>query len=110
MVDKNPTELVAYCGLYCGACGSYTRGRCPSCKGGEGNSWCEVRKCCILKEIATCAECTDYDDLNECEKLNNIISKIFGFLFRSDRVGSLEMIRKDGIEAYANRKEEAGMM
>jgi len=24
-------ELVAYCGLYCGACGAYLKGRCPGC-------------------------------------------------------------------------------
>lgn len=110
MADKDPAELVAYCGLYCGACGSHTRGRCPSCKRGEGNSWCTVRPCCIEKGIASCAECDEFDDLYECNKLNNFMSKFFGFIFRSDRVGSLESIRKDGIEAYAKRKDDAGSM
>lgn len=110
MADESFSEKVAYCGLYCGSCGSHTRGRCPTCKKSEGNDWCEVRKCCIKNGYATCAECTDFEDLNECKKLINIVSKIFAFLFRSDRVGSLEIIRKEGIEAYAERKEEAGMM
>ena len=29
VADKN---LIAYCGLYCGACRSYLKGSCPGCQ------------------------------------------------------------------------------
>jgi len=34
-------DLVACCGLYCGACGAYLKGRCPGCR--------ENSKACVLK-------------------------------------------------------------
>ena len=90
MADENLSEKVAYCGLYCGSCGSHTRGRCPTCKKSEGNDWCDVRKCCIEKGFASCAECTEFEDLNECQNLNNIMSKIFGFLCRHGPSGRMK--------------------
>jgi hypothetical protein len=33
-VTTNP-DLVAYCGLYCGACKAYRSGRCPGCRQNE---------------------------------------------------------------------------
>lgn len=36
-------QNVAYCGLYCGACQSYTKGKCPGCDANEKATWCEIR-------------------------------------------------------------------
>ncbi len=55
---------------------------------------CPVKKCNIEKGYFTCAECAEYEDLRKCKKLNNWISKIFGFIFRTDKLGNLERIRE----------------
>lgn len=78
-------SLVAFCGLYCGACGSYLKERCPGCAANNKASWCGIRKCCKGKGILSCAECTDFADAMDCRKFNNLMSKLFGLVFRSDR-------------------------
>jgi hypothetical protein len=37
--------LVGYCALYCGACGSYLKDRCPGCHENQRATWCKVREC-----------------------------------------------------------------
>jgi hypothetical protein len=93
--------LVASCGLFCGACGAYLKGKCEGCVKSEQRSWCKVRACCQDKAIATCAECDDFTDPADCGKFNNLISKIFGLIFRSDRPACIREIRNTGLAAYA---------
>ena len=62
------TELVAYCGLYCGACGAYLKEKCPGCHQNEKATWCEVRYCCVEHKYSTCAECSVF----ECHGLQEI--------------------------------------
>ena len=78
-------NLVAYCGLYCGACGAYRRGRCPGCHENSKATWCKVRSCCMENGHSSCADCKTPADPRECRKFNNFIAKIFGLIFRSDR-------------------------
>ena len=107
-LDEN---LVSFCGLYCGACGSYLKGKCPGCSENTKASWCKVRSCCIENKFGSCADCNEYkNDVNECEKLNNFISKIFSFIFNSDRKAGIDRIRsvsKAGFakEMFANRTQ-----
>jgi hypothetical protein len=93
--------LVACCGLYCGACRAYLRGRCPGCRENEKATWCGVRNCCKTNQFASCADCKDFQNPSECRKFNNWISKIFGFIFRSDRAACICRIRQLGLEGYA---------
>ena len=93
--------LVAYCGLYCGACGAYRRERCPGCHGNEKASWCKVRACCIEHGFASCADCNEFTNPNDCRKFNNFISKVFGFIFRSDRAACNRQIRQLGVDGHA---------
>ncbi|MBW1670308.1 MAG: hypothetical protein JRJ43_07395 [Deltaproteobacteria bacterium] len=51
-------------------------------------------------EYDTCADCKDFQDLRECRKLNNIISKIFGFFAETNRIESLNCIREMGLEKF----------
>ena len=104
---EDTVRLVAYCGLYCGNCGSYKRGRCKGCLDGGGFSSCRVRASCIEKGYRTCAECDEYLD---CRILHNFISKIFSFIFRKDRKASLRAIREQGIEAWAQEMAATGRM
>ena len=94
--------LVAYCGLYCGACRSHLKGRCPGCHGNAKASWCKVRRCCMDKGLATCAACEDFADPTECGKFNNIVARLFGWVFRSDRAACIRQIRDLGVQGHAD--------
>jgi len=96
-IDKN---LVAYCGLYCGACRSYLKGKCPGCHENVKATWCKVRQCNMENKYASCADCRIIP-LAECKKFNNVISKIIGFVFNSDRAAGIQAIKEKGYEGFA---------
>mgnify|MGYP001174253203 CR=1 FL=1 len=52
-MSNQSLELVAYCGLYCGQCTKYLKGKCPGCKENEKASWCKTRSCCIENDFAS---------------------------------------------------------
>jgi hypothetical protein len=52
------------------------------------------------KNYSTCADCEEFEDLKQCKKLNNLISRIIGFIFRSDRIANLYRIRENGLDAF----------
>lgn len=95
-------QLVAFCGLYCGACGQYKRGKCPGCAKNEKAGWCKIRTCCQENGYATCAVCTRFTDVHDCGKFDNLLSRVFGLIFRSDRSANIARIKEIGIEAFAN--------
>ncbi|HDY86684.1 MAG TPA: DUF3795 domain-containing protein [bacterium] len=103
-------SIIAYCGLYCGACKSYMKGKCHGCHENEKATWCKVRKCCIENSYGSCADCQIVGDLRECKKLNNFISKLFALVFRSDRLACLELIKEIGYDEYAREMAEKGIM
>lgn len=92
--------LVSYCGLYCGACPSYKKEKCPGCLKNEKAAWCKVRSCNMGKRITSCAECGEFAEVNDCKKFNNFISKIFGVVLNSDRRKGIEYIKSNGREAF----------
>jgi hypothetical protein len=94
-------QLVAYCGLYCGACGAFLKGRCAGCHENRKATWCKVRTCCIEHQYSSCAECSSHPDAMDCGKFNNFMSKLFGILLRSNRSACIEQIRKLGIAGHA---------
>ena len=104
---SNP-DMVAYCGLYCAACGAFRKGRCPGCQKNAKASWCGVRKCCLAAGRRSCADCADFVNPGQCRKFNNLIAKIFGLIFRSDRAACIRQIRELGIEGHAAKMAEAG--
>lgn len=95
------TALVGYCGLYCGACGSYLRDRCRGCHENARATWCKVRACCRRTGYSSCGECTLVKDPAQCKKFNNVMSKVIGFALRSDRRACILRIRKQGLQNYA---------
>ena len=95
--DQN---LVAYCGLYCGACGSYLKGSCAGCKENIKAAWCKTRACCIENNYSSCADCQKMD-FRDCRKFSNFISKLFGLILRSDRPACISRIKEIGYEQYA---------
>jgi len=98
-------KLVAPCGIYCGACKKYIKGKCPGCSHNEKATWCKLRICVRESGYNTCAECTRFDDIDDCRKFNNFMSRIFSMVFRSDRKGSLVMIGSVGLTKYAQHME-----
>ncbi|MBD3240989.1 MAG: hypothetical protein GF331_10425 [Chitinivibrionales bacterium] len=102
------SSLVAYCGLYCGACGAYRKGRCPGCHENAKATWCKVRTCCIEHEHASCADCAAYPNPNDCKLFNNMMAKLFGFVFRSDRRACIAQIRAKGIDGHAQAMAASG--
>jgi len=102
------SELVAYCGLYCGACGAYRKGRCPGCHGNDKATWCAVRTCCRSEGYASCAQCAAFADPQACRKYNNPIARIFGFVFRSNRAACIRQIRERGLEEHARIMAASG--
>ena len=104
MSEETKEVILAYCGLVCSQCGMYTKGRCQGCHSEKPmNVGCKVKPCAMEKGLSSCAECRDFSNLKECKKLNNFVSKIIGFIFRSDRIGNLNQVRQVGLERF---KEE----
>ncbi len=104
-VDVN-TKLVSYCGLYCGSCGKYTKGKCPGCAENEKATWCKIRKCCIEKGINSCAQCDEFSDVKDCKMFDNFVAKMFEFVFKSDRKAGVKMIKDSGYEEFAKYMTE----
>jgi hypothetical protein len=98
VADEN---LVAYCGLYCGACGAYLKEKCPGCRENTKATWCKVRTCCAGNGYGSCGDCREFSDARECGKVNNFVSRIFSLIFRSDRPAGIRFIREKGRKAFA---------
>ena len=107
MID-NGAKHTAFCGLYCGSCGAYKKSKCSGCHTNKKATWCKVRSCCIENKYHSCADCKDYKDPMDCKNFNNFMSKIFGFLFKSDRAACIRQIREKGIEKHAEIMAENG--
>lgn len=111
--DARPAgvELIAACGLFCGNCGAYRKGKCRGCAEAPLFASCKIRACCRELGLRNCAGCADFPSPRsyaECGKINNFISKIFALLFRSDRPGALALLRDCGTEEYLRRKRDSG--
>ncbi len=92
-------ELIAACGLYCGACRKYLAEKCSDCHENDKATWCKIRSCVRSQGFHTCAEC--HKDVAECKTYSNFIGKIFAFLFKSDRAACIRYIREHGEQAFA---------
>ena len=97
------SALVAHCGLYCGACGRYLKGKCPGCHDNAKASWCKIRTCCQQHGYATCADCEEHGNPTECAMFHNFFSRMMGVVFRSNRPACITLIRDVGVEAFAKQ-------
>lgn len=77
------------------------------CKNGCGQSRCSIRKCAQEKELVSCADCSDYAS---CKLLDNFMSKLFGFIFRSNRSGNLDLLHEKGYDHVAEKLKSTGKM
>ena len=88
----------------------YKKNKCKGCAKNEKATWCKIRACCIEKEISTCAECKDFHDVKQCSKYNNVFARMIEFVSRTDRSLSIEMIKNDGLELFAEHMNLVGKM
>lgn len=65
----------------------------------EKATWCKIHQCCIEKELHSCDDCTM--NVKDCKIHNNVIGKIFAFLFNSDRATCIRYIQINGYKAFA---------
>lgn len=94
-------DFIAYCGLYCGACHKFIKGKCPGCQKNNKAGWCQVRSCNIEHNYTSCADCKEFKDPMDCRKFNNFFSKLYSVVYRSDRAAGIKKIKIDGYRAYA---------
>lgn len=105
-MSEAPKEFVlARCGLVCSQCGMFLKGKCQGCHCDKPMSLrCKVKPCAAERGFTSCADCKDFENLKDCGKLNNFISRIFAFIFRSDRIGNLNRIRQIGLDEFETEK------
>ena len=101
-------SLVAYCGLYCGACYKLKKGKCPGCAKNVKATWCKIRSCNIEHNYKSCADCVT-NSHRSCKHMNNMISKLFSLVFKSDRNACIDRIKEISIDKYALEMHEKGM-
>jgi hypothetical protein len=94
-------KLIARCGLYCGACGKFQRRLCPGCEQNSKANWCKLRSCCNDAGYGSCADCKLMEDPRACPKFNNLIAKVFGLIFNSDRAACIVKLKQLGPAEYA---------
>jgi hypothetical protein len=101
--------ILAYCGLACSNCGMYLKGKCSGCHSDKPmNRNCKMKACASERQYNTCADCTEFRNLKDCRKLNNLVANFFGFIFRTNRIGNLYRIREVGFELFIEEKRKEG--
>lgn len=94
--------LVAYCGLYCGACPRYLQNKCNGCR--ENNHFpkhCAVKPCNIDNNYDNCAECQVLENIKHCKKFNPFLIKFGEFITGTSRKKCIEKIREYGKQEFA---------
>ncbi len=98
---SDTATIIACCGLVCSKCGMFLKQKCHGCLGDKPMfATCPIKPCNKEKKYSTCAQCKEYKDLKDCKKLYNWISRIIGFVFRTNRIANLNRIRKIGMDKF----------
>ena len=99
------TNMISYCGFYCGACPKYKKGECLGCKGDNpkcavGYTACKVRPCCIENAYRSCADCDKFATPADCRMYNPLMIRFGQFITRTNRRKGIEMIKAKGEEDF----------
>lgn len=99
--EKLETNLVSYCGFYCGSCPKFTKQECQGCKGENpkcavGYKACKVRPCCIENGYNSCADCDKYESVKDCDIYNPFMIRFGQFITGTNRRKGIEMIKEIG--------------
>lgn len=120
----SPINLLAYCGLYCGACSfkvafdeksrehiknmpekydQYKNAKlefCPGCRLDNQRGDCKIRNCAISKGLIHCGECTDFP----CVTLKTFNDD--GMAHHADCIPNLKMIKEKGMDWFLDHQEK----
>jgi hypothetical protein len=99
--EKSETNLISYCGFYCGSCPKFLKKECMGCKGETpdcaiGYKACKVRPCCITMKYYSCADCTKFDSVRDCGIYNPFLIRIGQFVTGTNRRKGIEFIKEFG--------------
>ena len=96
------TMLVAPCGINCGVCMAYQRGKntCPGCRGNDAGKpptrvRCAIKLCRERAEKPFCFSCAGFP----CARLRTM-DKRYREKYRISLIGNLEAIRDHGIRKF----------
>ncbi len=101
-LDEN---LIAFCGLYCGACPRFEKGKCKGCAENRA-AWCKVKPCNLENNYSSCADCEQFDDPSSCKKYNPLIIRIGEFVSRTSRRDAIQLLKEIGREDFAKHMAE----
>jgi len=117
-------NLLAYCGLYCGACSfkvafdeknkqhikdmpsKYDKYKdaelefCPGCRLDSQCGSCKIRACAKAKNLTNCSECVDFP----CTILKDFNDD--GMPHHAGCITNLKMIKEKGIDYFMNYQEK----
>ncbi len=95
MINSN---LIGSCGLACVVCSAMKNKECEGCSDIKAEQ-CDIKKCCVSKELHGCYECAEYP----CEK----------DMFKNNRVCAfIECAKNVGVNVLADcliKNEEKGI-
>lgn len=55
---------------------------------------------------SSCADCAEFSDPNDCGKFNNLMSKVFALIFKSNRPACIGQIKELGTQGHADKMTE----
>jgi hypothetical protein len=71
--------------------------RCnKTCRGGGGDPFCKVRKCCVKKDLKGCWECSEFE---KCSKLDFLRG-----VHNDAHIKNLRILKKKGEETFLKAK------
>lgn len=98
-------KLIAYCGLYCGACPRFTKGKCKACKD-NNPSWCKVKPCNVENNYSSCTDCKQFESVSECKIFNPLLIRFGEFVSQTSRKAGIQMIKEKGRNEFVNHMAE----
>ena len=90
---------IAACGLYCGACRKFLAEKCSDVN--QIKKQLGVKSAHVAKKTSLILVLNAPHDVRECKLFSNWISKVFAFLFNSDRSACISYIKEQGEQAFA---------
>ncbi len=102
MSDKH--NLLAYCGLYCGGCGSYFENSKVGCHGCRMEPVlvddCPTKACAELRQYLHCGECPDFP----CQMMDDFYHD--GIAHHALALTNIRRIQEIGPDAWMHEQEE----
>ncbi len=110
---ENIPDVLAPCGVFCGACPSFNRGTClgcasENCEQKRTSKWgCRIRKCCYEeKRLDFCGYCAQFPCDQLKKKLINPHPGETKFNYRHEVPENMTKLKELGVEDYLAYQEQ----